>query len=92
MAKRKSQNSKPSHQWNISKTSTATQKNKTKQSRTKNEKKQTRNKTNKLYKKFLATKSSYYQTKLKVYSNKLNHRFKTSARIFCNIDYFDLVK
>ena len=91
MAKRKSQNSKPSHQWNISGTSTNKQirQNKTEQ---KTKKKTKQDKTNKLYKKFLATKSSYYQTKLKVYSNKLNHRFKTSARVYCNIDYFDLVK
>ena len=33
---------------------------------------------NKFYKKFLKTKSSYYQTKFKVYRNKLNHLIKIS--------------
>ena len=44
---------------------------------------------NNLYKKFLKTKSSYYQTKFKVYRNKLNHLIKISKRIYYN-DYFSI--
>ena len=44
---------------------------------------------NKLYKKFLKTKSSYYQTKFKVYRNKLNHLIKISKRKYYN-DYFSI--
>ena len=43
----------------------------------------------KLYKKFLKTKSSYYQTKFKVYRNKLNHLIKISKRNYYN-DYFSI--
>lgn len=42
---------------------------------------------NNLYKKFLKTKSSYYQTHFKVYRNKLNHLIKISKRIYYT-DYF----
>ena len=44
---------------------------------------------NNLYKKFLKTKSSYYQTKFKVYRNKLNHLIKISKRIYYN-NYFSI--
>ena len=44
MAKRKSQNSKPSHQWNISRTSTATQKKQNKTEQNKAEQKTKKNK------------------------------------------------
>ena len=43
---------------------------------------------NNLYKKFLKTKS-YYQTKFKVYRNKLNHLIKISKRIYYN-NYFSI--
>ena len=42
---------------------------------------------NKLYKKFLETKSFYYHTKFKVYRNELNHLIKISKRNYYN-DYF----
>ena len=45
---------------------------------------------NKFYKKFLKTKSSYYQTKFKVYRNKLNHLIKISKRKYYNNDYFSI--
>jgi len=44
---------------------------------------------NTLYEKFLKTKSSYYQTKFKVYRNKLNHLIKISKRNYYN-DYFSI--
>ena len=44
---------------------------------------------NNLYKRFLKTKSSYYQTKFKVYRNKLNHLIKISKRMYYN-DYFSI--
>ena len=44
---------------------------------------------NKLYKKFFKTKSSYYQTKFKVYGNKLNHLIKISKRNYYNA-YFSI--
>ena len=44
---------------------------------------------NNLYKKFLKTKSSYYQTKFKVYRNKLNHLIKISKRNYYN-NYFSI--
>ena len=44
---------------------------------------------NNLYKKFLKTKSSYYQTKFKVYRNKLNHLIKISKRVYYN-NYFSI--
>jgi hypothetical protein len=42
---------------------------------------------NKLYKKFLKTKSSYYHSKFKLYRNKLNHILKISKRKYYN-NYF----
>ena len=42
---------------------------------------------NKLYKKFLKTKSSYYHTKFKYYRNKINHLLKVSKNNYCN-EYF----
>ena len=44
---------------------------------------------NNLYKKFFKTKSSYYQTKFKVYRNKLNHLIKISKIIYYN-DHFSI--
>ena len=42
---------------------------------------------NKLYKKFLKTKSSYYHTKFKYYRNKINHLLKVSKKNYYN-EYF----
>ena len=44
---------------------------------------------NKLYKKFLKINSTYYQTKFKVYRNKLNHLIKISKGNNYN-DYFSI--
>ena len=42
---------------------------------------------NKLYKKYLKTKSTYYHSKFKYYRNKLNHLLKVSKRKYYN-EYF----
>jgi hypothetical protein len=45
-------------------------------------------KNNKLYKKYLKTKSVYYHTKFKLYRNKLNHLLRVSKRNYYS-NYFD---
>ena len=45
-------------------------------------------KKNKLYKKYLKTKSVYYHTKFKLYRNKLNHLLRVSKRNYYS-NYFD---
>ena len=46
---------------------------------------------NKLFKKFIKTRTAYYHTKLKYYRNKINHLIKLSKRRYYN-EYFDLHK
>ena len=44
---------------------------------------------NRLYKKYLKTKSAYYHAKFKLYRNKINHLLKLSKRQYYN-DYFNV--
>lgn len=44
---------------------------------------------NNLYRKFLKTKSIYYQTRFKLYRNKLNHLLKISKKQYYNQYFFD---
>ena len=46
---------------------------------------------NKLFKKFIKTRTAYYHTKLKYYRNKINHLIKLSKRRYYN-EYLDLHK